>query len=437
MKKLYQEERGVAMVLVLALMVLAIPIVTASLSLASTLSIDSRVKTASLRSGYCDLGAQEFTDWVLSTPNALDDFDINGDGSLFVADLPICDEDGSATTVTIIPEVPVNDQPELATLETTKAVDFPNSDTIQPNGNGNIGYTIIVENKGTEPQELKKIFDGLPDKFEFAGYIGGSNITNDPPVTTELDNDGDGDLPPYDTMLTWDLTSQNIILQPGEFVELNFKLKVKDGESLSEGMVCNEAWTLPEGPLSRTGQTAPIKVGSPAVEVCSSDEIDVEADPPDVEDNPGDPGEILATYTIYITNTSGSLMELVRFRNMLPTGFEYVPGSIGGTLTANPPDEIVTSNGRQRLDWFFTSNPIPIPDQTSKTVTFKATRTRETGSYWNQTWAFFQRGDSSLSFTNDWPSSVIVVKNRYIMDVDGQVIGEYWEINNDTSFKPK
>ena len=132
---------------------------------------------------------------------------------------------------------------------------------------------------------------------------------------------------------------------------------------------------------------------------------------------------------------------------MLPPGFRYEPESVSGSLTATNPEIInpSDSNGRQQLNWFWGSGEeVQFAPGETHIVTFGATRTRETNMYWNQAWAFFRRSDAddtndaeSERFTNDWPSSVIVVKNRYIMDVDGQVIGEYWEINNDASFKPK
>jgi len=47
--RLWRSQDGSGLILLLAFMVLAVPIVTASLGLATTLSVDSRVKTAILK----------------------------------------------------------------------------------------------------------------------------------------------------------------------------------------------------------------------------------------------------------------------------------------------------------------------------------------------------------------------------------------------------
>lgn len=48
----FKSECGLAMMLVLAFMAFAVPIVTVSLSLSSTLNIDSQKKTKDLKSEY-------------------------------------------------------------------------------------------------------------------------------------------------------------------------------------------------------------------------------------------------------------------------------------------------------------------------------------------------------------------------------------------------
>ncbi len=54
--RLWRRQDGSGLVLLLAFMMLAVPIVTASLGLASTLSVDARVKTSILKGQYSSLG---------------------------------------------------------------------------------------------------------------------------------------------------------------------------------------------------------------------------------------------------------------------------------------------------------------------------------------------------------------------------------------------
>ena len=54
-----EREEGVALVMVLAFMSIAIPLVTAALGLASALSVDSRVKTRVAKSQYSALGGAQ------------------------------------------------------------------------------------------------------------------------------------------------------------------------------------------------------------------------------------------------------------------------------------------------------------------------------------------------------------------------------------------
>jgi hypothetical protein len=55
---LQRQQGGVALAMVLGFIVLAVPLVTSALSLASTLSIDSRVKTNVMRCHYSALGVR-------------------------------------------------------------------------------------------------------------------------------------------------------------------------------------------------------------------------------------------------------------------------------------------------------------------------------------------------------------------------------------------
>ena len=69
MRSLLTGERGgVAILLVLAFMAFGVPIITAALSLSSTIAIDSRVKTKILKRQYCDLGVREYIRYLALDP---------------------------------------------------------------------------------------------------------------------------------------------------------------------------------------------------------------------------------------------------------------------------------------------------------------------------------------------------------------------------------
>ena len=61
---LTNEKGGVAILMVLGFMAFGVPIITAALGLASTLSIDSRVKSQILDRHYCGVGEDEFVRYL-------------------------------------------------------------------------------------------------------------------------------------------------------------------------------------------------------------------------------------------------------------------------------------------------------------------------------------------------------------------------------------
>ena len=68
MKSLLTGDEGLAMVIVVGFMALSIPLLTAALSLAGTLSADSRVKLEIARGQYSNIGALEFVRYLSDDP---------------------------------------------------------------------------------------------------------------------------------------------------------------------------------------------------------------------------------------------------------------------------------------------------------------------------------------------------------------------------------
>ena len=67
-KRLLTEDEGLAMVIVVGFMALSIPLLTAALSLAGTLSADSRVKLEIARGQYSNIGATEYVRYLSDSP---------------------------------------------------------------------------------------------------------------------------------------------------------------------------------------------------------------------------------------------------------------------------------------------------------------------------------------------------------------------------------
>jgi uncharacterized repeat protein (TIGR01451 family) len=143
MRRLLTNEKGVAMVMVVAFLALAIPVVTAALALAGTLSLDSRTKNRIAREQYSNLGIEEYLEHILDDPGDLQDWedttgceetvDLNGEEITLTAD---------CTTPS---DPPGDDSPALPNRQfrTFKEV-FP--ETAEPNINTTYTYTIRVYN---------------------------------------------------------------------------------------------------------------------------------------------------------------------------------------------------------------------------------------------------------------------------------------------------
>ena len=64
--RLKGQRGGVAILIALGFLVFAIPLITGSLGLAQTTSIDARVKTNAMHEEYCALAVQEYMAYLVS-----------------------------------------------------------------------------------------------------------------------------------------------------------------------------------------------------------------------------------------------------------------------------------------------------------------------------------------------------------------------------------
>jgi uncharacterized repeat protein (TIGR01451 family) len=397
---------------VLAFMALAIPLVTGGLALASTLSIDSRVKNRIARDLYSLLGATQhsvyrivyeegYTDGL--TPGVEDSYDITLNGeTVTVTVMKLSDPAGN-------PPPPSADSSRK--LQVLKTVDPA---TAAPYSLTTLTYTVTVENRDDQSENLQKVRDGLPPGFSYvSGSTSGVTLA-DPTIKIKQSEPGG---PTYEE-LTWNLSSLQITLQPGESAVLVFQADA----SVAEGNYCNTAWAEPGGEKTSTGATALVAVGEPPTNLCPGQAATVTktVQPAIVPaDTPTD-----YTYTITIENTGASAVTLERVRDLLPEGFLYTAGSTGGTVTSEDP-AMTMQQGRQRLTWDFNPEPSIAPGVT-ETIVFTVNAQATAGEYWNEVWVTL---DEFSHAVYSWPTSV--VKAMGVMQTtatrgDGTASSEVW-----------
>ena len=230
------------MIFVLAVMAVAVPMITAVLGLATTLSIDSRIKNEITHSQYCTLGGSEHalyrllydSDYIEGLISGVEDsYTINCNGeSLDISLVKFSDP----------PDPSPSSADDSRRLQTSKTV---SPEFAMPGRPTTFTYTITVENRDDEPENLTTIIDILPTGF---GYVGGSTTG----VTTDEPNISGQEL-------TWDLPSLGLVLQPGDVVNLLFDAQA----SVGQYNYCNQAWVEPGGYATGTGPTARVEVGFP------------------------------------------------------------------------------------------------------------------------------------------------------------------------------
>jgi hypothetical protein len=181
-KGLIRHEQGVSLVMALAFMALAVPVVTAALGLASTLSIDSRVKADLTKRQFSTIGANEYALDLLEDDQYLNE-DSDGDGTADLWEdnngdgepdgdeitIPLNDED---VTIEITPDHPAPLTPPSGDgLVVTKIVVTTDPAVIPANSSETsfVTYGIEIANTSSHPIELKRVFDGLPMNFEYKG----------------------------------------------------------------------------------------------------------------------------------------------------------------------------------------------------------------------------------------------------------------------------
>lgn len=412
MSRLVRREEGLALIAVLAFMALAIPLITGGLALASTLSIDSRVKTRIARDLYSLLGATQHSIYRIVyedgyadglTAGVEDSYDIalNGE-TVTVTVLKLSDPPGNS------PPASADSSRKLQALKTVDPV------SAAPYSLTTFTYTITVENRDDQSENLNKVRDGLPPGFSYvSGSTSGVTLA-DPSISIKESEPGG---PTYEE-LTWNLAPLSITLQPEESAVLVFQADA----SVAEGNYCNIAWAEPGGEKTSSGATALVAVGQPPNGLCPGQAVAVTKTVEPAVVSADASADFI--YTISIENTGASAVTMKRVRDLLPEGFLYAVGSTGGTVTADDPSTTM-QQGQQRLTWDFNPGHGIAPGVT-ETITFTASGQVAAGDYWNEVWVTLDEFSHSV-YT--WPTSIVRamgVLQTTATSGDGTASSEVW-----------
>ncbi len=389
--------------MVLAFMALAVPLIVAALGLASTLSIDSGIKTRLAKGQYSAMAGTQHALYRLEYEAGYADglnvgvptsYDITMNEKL----VSITVEKFSSPPSTLPPPTADNSR----RLQVSKVV---TPTTAAPYTPTTFTYTITIWNRDDQPEQLRHIYDELPPGFT---YVPGSSsgITTDEPSVSGQD-------------LDWNLAPHKLQLRPWEYATLVFSAQA----NVATGNYCNEAWVDPGLKLTSTGKIVKVRVGSPPNDLCEGPALEVyKSVTPNLA-----PAYTATTYgyTITLKSVGTAVLNVSQVRDWLPTGgFTYVLGSTSGDITSADPNSTVWQN-RNRLDWSF-SPKFQIQPGATLTLSFQAQASAAPGEYYNEVWV---TTDELPYAAYTWPTATVRVMAVFtITATDGETTAhaEVW-----------
>ena len=360
----------------------SIPLITASLGLAQTSSIDARVKTDITERHYCGLAVQEYfsylltdgTRWTTWLTDNLDPSDPTGDTSTETVD--IC---GRNITVTVGQQsLPPSDSytdppsgdatptiPPLSSYNNRKFQTLKTVSDSKPPAGSSVTYTITVINRDENPTTLNQIEDTLPDGFSYdcTGPKDQLTLPGMAPVNIEPDN---GPCPAGPN-IEWDM-SPGTSIESGDAVTLTFTAAA----SFALGTYCNEAQVVPGGNKTSSGKTAIVQIGL-LPGLCTGEAALVRKTVDGVSlvsaDTSTDPYTYTldVDYTIWVDNIGSSDVAIKEIIDLLPKGFSYDSINLAGDITAAPAKlEWISSVERQQITWKFNTVTSALGDVVSE-----------------------------------------------------------------------
>ncbi len=229
---LLRDQKGVAMIMVIAFMALSVPMITGALALSGTLSKDSTVKTEILKRQYSALGGDQFGGYLVTEGALCNGYiiDLNDEP----VDVSICDRPSE-----LFPPPPADDSRKLFSSITVAPNIAAPADFSLPDPPGPpkqpFTFTITVTNRDDEPEKLTKIHAMLPPGF---GYVDGTGYLDGVSLNAPSEQG---------QKWTWNLAPMGIILQPAapgvpaEYRQLSFVAEA----ILSVGNYCTEPGPTP------------------------------------------------------------------------------------------------------------------------------------------------------------------------------------------------
>lgn len=448
------------MLLVLGFMLFGVALATSNLRLSSVLSTDSRVKSDILNRQYCALGvieyvrylvldAQRWADWWTAHPDGTDTIQPCGDGAPGGIDIVLTGDPNAppvSSDESLLEGAELWPQPALSSrkIQPIKTVTTTSEDVSADKTP--FTYTITLTNRNDSSISLNKIHDKLPPGLKF--LCGGTSTLLFPDGVTQQTVTPDPDEGqtgcPLDRHIIWNVTLLPT-LQPAESVILTFDAD-RSGAQLSAGNYCNQAWAEPGDDNTKTGMTAPVKVGAVAEDdnVCAGTEPGVKVTKivsqivdavPTGSPLPSDTYQLTVEYSIEIENVGPVPLNLgpsggtaYGIRDQLPLGFCFVDDSATyqGASLANPDTNIPqgsnlcpSSDTRQRLDWDFSES---ISSGETRTLVYRTTALVSAGNYWSDVLVNFTEFTNPAVYT--WPTAVVMVRDSYTADAtaDGRTI---------------
>ena len=378
-----RERGGVALIMLVGFIGLAVPLAVASLATSAQLSRNSRVYDSRLSAMYnAGAGIEVALHELLSDPTFDDgltpsdpdlDFTVNPNG-----------ETVTVTVTKIFGSADLQGQGLTITKEVTPTTAPLNTQTT-------FTYTITIRNEGTGTATLEQVTDFL---HPYASYVATSTsgITAADPNADNNDgpNSTCGGSTPY--KLTWNL-SPYVQIATMQEVTLTFQTQASlpDGTFYNQVMVRYDPWWVSPDVEVYSPFTAPITVGTgdPKCGYGSFTFVTKDVAPQDAP-----PGPTTFTYTIRLENLDSSTRYVCTITDLLPPTVSYASGSSSGITTADPTETWDSDSERWELDWREPGlKPPPLtslaPGET-KTQTFQATAVVEVGkNYFNEIWSVF------------------------------------------------
>ena len=410
--KLAGEQRGgVALFMLLAFMVLAVPLVLAATQVAGQLARNSQVYESRLAESYADASDVEYAISEILNPEAVGIPDI-------LAIPGVLDRDGDGPDVKVYkvtPDIDLLGQGLVVTQEVEYTTPVSEETTFT--------YTLTVKNEGDSIAILEEVVNYLPPGISYKSgtTIPGVAFATDPDISDigdpqGIENGGErcgeapqqlawrffwGTPPPTSDSVEHASADPHIHLLPQYKVTLRFDATWTGvSPPVNGNTYYNRATVDYWAPWDDFG--APIEVSTPygaeflvdeddeSGQACGFDLVALVDDTVVAPDLLG--VEIDVDYTINIRNVSGEELKLERVYDTLPPGFCYKPNSsVWNPLTPGPEPSSVEDclSGRSQLTWTLEPSYFMSPDETV-ILTFVARGVVQAGvSYFNDVSAVF------------------------------------------------